>query len=266
MTVSQLLVSTRRRVSLRLVATEICWSLHVGENLGETLTISGDPLAGVSKWQFFVSKEVGWLTVEIGNVLLTRGASDRSEWLLREHGVICAWSSSWLLSKELHDFSDLFTELGKSLHNIIFIGKLTQNLVYHIFKFLHDSVFKFLQFSPVSLLWQLVIDVLQITIGLVSVSFELSSQPLKFFHTLVENSFVGTTSRLHIPHPLVKLSNGLSERSNLVFKGVLSASHHLEIVHRWEMQLIDKVFDLLNVLFQFVDVFLVVVDLFRQVS
>jgi hypothetical protein len=42
-------------------------------------------------------------------------------------------------------------------------------------------------------------------------SLELSSQPLELFHTFIENTFVSTTSGLHISHPLVKLSYGLSE-------------------------------------------------------
>lgn len=122
------------------------------ENLGEALTISGDPLARVSKWQFLVCKEISWLSVEIGDVLLARGAGHGSKWLLGEHGVIGIRSASWLLGQKLHNFSDLFTELRKSLHNVILIRKLAQNLVYHILQFLHDSVFKFIQFLLVRLL------------------------------------------------------------------------------------------------------------------
>ena len=150
MAVSQWLISGR--VSLWLVTTEICWSLHMRENLGETLTIPGDPLAWVPKWQFLVCKEIGWLSVEISDVLFTRGAGYWSKRLLGEHGILSILSSSRLLGKELHDFSDLFTELCKSLHNVVFIRKLAQNLVYHILKFLHDSVFKFIQFLLVCFL------------------------------------------------------------------------------------------------------------------
>ena len=152
MTVSNLLVPTISwGVTLWIVSTEVCWSLHVGQNLGETLTISGDPLAWVPERQFLVCKEVSWLSVEISNILFTRGASYWSERLLREHCVISTWSS-WLLSKKLHDFSDLFTQLCESLHNVIFIRELAQNLVYHIFQFLHDSIFKFSQFPLVRLM------------------------------------------------------------------------------------------------------------------
>ena len=116
------------------------------------MTVSGDPLARISEWQFLVSKEISWLSVEVGDILFTRGASHRSEWLLREHRVISAWTSR-LLGEQLHDFSDLLTELRESLHDIVFIRKLAQNLVYHIFKFLHDSVFEVVQLFLVRLLW-----------------------------------------------------------------------------------------------------------------
>ena len=102
-----------------------------------------------------------------------------------------------------------------------------------------------------------------VSICVVAMGLEFCSKPLEFFNTLVENALISTTSRLQISHPLVELSDSLSERRNLVLKRILSASHHLEVVHRWEMQLIDEVFDLLNFSFKFFNVLLVVIDLIR---
>lgn len=140
MAVSHRLVSAWG-ASLGLVATEVGRSLHVRKNLGESLTVSGDPLARVSKWQFLVGQEISWLSVEVCDILLTRGASHRSKRLLREHRVISVRACR-LLGEQLHDLSDLLTELRESLHDVVFIRELAQNLVYHIFELLHDSVFE----------------------------------------------------------------------------------------------------------------------------
>ena len=104
MTVSNLLVPTISwGVTLCCLSmNRIHWnllvpSLHVGQNLRKTLTISGlailsPDLAWVPKRQFFVCKEISWLSVEISNILFTRvwwrGASCWSVRLLREHCVI----------------------------------------------------------------------------------------------------------------------------------------------------------------------------------
>ena len=59
--------------------------------------------------------------------------------LLAEHGIILRWRGT-LLGKQIHDLSDLLTQLSKSLHNILFVCKLVQNLLDHVSQLVHDAV------------------------------------------------------------------------------------------------------------------------------
>ena len=59
--------------------------------------------------------------------------------LFTEHGVILRWAGT-LLGKQIHDLSDLLTQLCKSLHDIFFVGKLVQNLLDHVSQLVHDSI------------------------------------------------------------------------------------------------------------------------------
>lgn len=116
---------------------------------------------------------VSCLTVHIDQVLLTRGTSKRSKVLLTEHSIIFGWSTS-LLGKKVHNFSYLFTQLSKSLHHIFFISKLIQDLLDHISKLVHDTVFKVKQVFLVSLSRHLGVKLVKVTVSIISMSFKFS--------------------------------------------------------------------------------------------
>ena len=59
--------------------------------------------------------------------------------LLAEHCVVLCWTTT-LFGKQIHDLSDLLTQLCESLHYIIFVGKLVEDLLDHVSQFVHDSV------------------------------------------------------------------------------------------------------------------------------
>lgn len=117
----------------------ITW-LHVRKDLGEALTVSRNSLTWVSERQFLPCIEVHSLSVHIYEVLLARCTRLWSQMTFAEHSILFIVSAATLSRQQVHDFSNLLTKLGESFHNIIFVGKLVENLLDHFSQFIKQPI------------------------------------------------------------------------------------------------------------------------------
>ena len=115
---------------------------------------------------------INLLPVQVDDILLTGCAGEWAEVPLAEHGVVDIGVSS-LACKKLHDLSDLLAELCETSHNILFVGKLVQNLLDHISQFIHDSLLKVFKVLLAGLLVHLILKRIQSLVSLISMVVEL---------------------------------------------------------------------------------------------
>lgn len=94
---------------------------------------------------------VHFLSIHVDNVLLARSASKWSQMSFAKHCVIYVIIAHTLFGKEFHNFSYLFAQLCEPLHDVFLVGKLVENLLYHVSQLLHDSVFKVFKIRLISL-------------------------------------------------------------------------------------------------------------------
>ena len=146
--------------------------LHVGEDLGETLTVSCDSLIWVSEWETFPDVVISGVSADIDKSLLARGASHRSEVLLGEHSIFVMMIVT-LFSEELHDLSNLLAKLGEPLHHIVSVGKLAEDLLDSVSQLVHHSSLKVEQVSLISFVWHFIVELLEITVSLGGVFLEV---------------------------------------------------------------------------------------------
>lgn len=76
---------------------------------------------------------------------------------LAEHGIFFLISNSTLSRQQIHDFSDLLTQLGEPLHDVVLVGELVQDLLDHIPQLVEDSVLQVDQVLLVSLVRHFVV-------------------------------------------------------------------------------------------------------------
>ena len=95
------------------------------QNLREAGPIPSDSLCRVPEGKLLPDVVVGLLAVHIGEVLLATGTGLWTDRLLRKHGIILVASPSTLSIEQVHDLTDLLSQLGKSLHHILLVGELS---------------------------------------------------------------------------------------------------------------------------------------------
>ena len=83
--------------------------MQVFEHLGEALAVLGDTVVGFAEGHAFPGKVVHLLPLQVDNVFLTAGASNRSEWLPREHPIFLpVWRAILILHYQVIQVFDLF--------------------------------------------------------------------------------------------------------------------------------------------------------------
>jgi len=70
---------------------------------------------------------------------------------LTEHCIF--FVSTALFVQKLHDFLDFLGQLSESLHHIILIGKLIEDLLNHVSKLIQDGILEINQILLISLCW-----------------------------------------------------------------------------------------------------------------
>ena len=116
------------------VATSKIGRLHVTQNLRETRSIPSNTLSRIPEGQFLPGVVVNLLSIHIYQVLLARSACVRTKMSLAEHGIFLVSTS--LSVQKLHNLLDFLGQLSESLHHIVLVGKLVEDLLDHVPKFI----------------------------------------------------------------------------------------------------------------------------------
>ena len=166
--------------------------------------------------------------------------------LLTEHCVVLCWSST-LFGKQIHDFSDLLAQLCKSLHYIISVGELVEDLLDHISQLGHEPVLQIKEVLFVGLSRHLCVQLVQVSVCIISMSLKLSSKAIELVNTLVEQALISAAATSpQTLELLLYVTNCFSQARDLVFKSVYSSSEQIEILFAWELQSCQMILDLLN--------------------
>lgn len=72
-----------------------------------------------------------------------------------EHRVLFLVYVASLPREQIHNLSDFLAELSKPLHDIVFIGKLVQNLLDHFSQLVKKPIFEIDQILSISFVWHL---------------------------------------------------------------------------------------------------------------
>lgn len=98
---------------------------------------------------------------------------------LTKHGIFSFICDATLSRQQIHDFSDLLTQLGEPLHDIIFVGELVQDLLDHVPQLVENSVLKVDKVLLVRLVRHLMHQVFDVLAGPVFMLLEFRSQSRK---------------------------------------------------------------------------------------
>ena len=167
--------------------------------------------------------------------------------LLTEHCVVLVWLPT-LFGKQIHDFSDLLAQLCKSLHYIISVGELVEDLLDHISQLGHEPVLQIKEVLFVGLSRHLCVQLVQVSVCIISMSLKLSSKAIELVNTLVEQALISTapSSGSQTLELLLYVTNCFSQARELVFKSIYSSSEQIEILFAWELHSCQMILDLLN--------------------
>jgi len=98
--------------------------------------------------------------LKIDNVLLTTGARESSQRLLREHGIVFVWVRL-LLHEHIKKILQLLLKHFKVLLCLCFISQLFSQSMNHVIQFVHQEFLKLCKSIEISLLIELILKLLE---------------------------------------------------------------------------------------------------------
>lgn len=164
----------RRRAAAHMHV--VTW-LHLRKNLAESRAEASDALIRILEGQVLPHVVVGPLSLEVREILLAAGARRRADVLLAEHGRVIRLRL--VAAHEVKQLTDFLAQLGETLVDVLFHGKLAEHLLDHGGDLVQDRVLHLQQLRLVRLSWQDHLDVVELTDGLLAVLLKLLAELLQ---------------------------------------------------------------------------------------